>query len=129
MVERARTKSTPGTKSLKKLPKGQFLDSCRQKTGFLVPVGQTKVRTETPLERRTFLPAWQQPMRGFKVGNNRGDKTPLELFSPAFSDWRQDLVTCSARQRKFEKRGNRVSRRSHTAASAGSASFGEQSFR
>jgi hypothetical protein len=30
MVERARTKSTPGTEFLKKLAQGQFLDSCRQ---------------------------------------------------------------------------------------------------
>jgi hypothetical protein len=35
----------------------QFLDSCRQKTAFPVPVGQTQVLAETPLERRRFLPA------------------------------------------------------------------------
>jgi hypothetical protein len=39
------------------LAKGQLLDSCRQKTAFPVPVGQTQVLAETPLERRKFLPA------------------------------------------------------------------------
>ena len=36
MVEQARTKSTPETKFLRKLAKGQFLDSCRPKIAFLM---------------------------------------------------------------------------------------------
>jgi hypothetical protein len=98
MVERAETKSTPGTKSLRKLAKGQFLELCRQETAFPVPVGQTQVLAETPLDRRTFFrPRLAATNDGIRVGKNWGDWTPLVLFLGGVRAWSRPLLSVAER--------------------------------